>query len=102
MIEGELIDARNKKSRTPLHFSVAKGDEEIVPVPLNTGANVNAIDSHANTSLTLSYRKSQPRIVELFMAHGAEVNYRSSRHGYTNLHSPKLRQTPPLSVSVGS
>jgi hypothetical protein len=90
-----VIDA---DGRTPLHYAVmfCKFPGEIMTFLLNrTGANVNAIDSRGESSLTKAAWQGKEDAVAVLLRHGSNINHRdqwgntaliiSSLKGYVNI-----------------
>lgn len=86
--EPSLVNARdvNKWSRTPLHAAVLSGNEAIVKLLLEHGAEVDARDCKGFTPLHLSARQAgSEEIVKALLDYGADPNARSRESHMTPL-----------------
>jgi len=70
---GAGLKERGHKGYSVMHYAVLGGSEEIVTTLLNAGANPNAMDEQGETPLHL---KLPANMVQLLIAHGADVNAR--------------------------
>jgi ankyrin repeat protein len=85
ILEGASVNAKGKDGRTPLHFAVQEGHNELSEVLITKGPNVNAQDNFGLTPLHVAAVKGHKRIVEFLLAAGANVNARDNA-GRTPLH----------------
>lgn len=70
---------------TPLIRAAASGDIEKTRVCLTRGENVNETDSYRRTPLSGAVRYGNAGLVELLLAHGADVNVRCDANAGTPL-----------------
>ncbi len=74
----------------PLHLAAIQGNEEMVELMLTRGYHdtgfINASPSSGETSLWMAACCGHSRVVELLLAHGANV-HRADRYGNTPLHA---------------
>lgn len=78
-IGGIKIDERNELGFTPLHNAVLKDHKEIVEFLIQTGANVNAVNTHGMTPL--DYAKGQN--VEILLKAGRRSFVKAFNRGIT-------------------
>ena len=75
---GANVNVANKRGETPLHFAVAEGKLETIPMLLTAGANVDAIfnptDSIGWTPLLWAVGHRNIELIEMLLAAGANVN----------------------------
>jgi ankyrin repeat protein len=84
---GADIHATDRSGKTPLHYAADGGEatEDITPLLINAGADVNAVDRrYGRTPLHYAVSRSVPNISTL-LDNGADVNARTS-NGQTPLH----------------
>ena len=84
----ELINARDKDGSTPLHCATWKGQQEVVSLLLEAGAEVNSHNSNdhwGTTPLHAAAHANQAAIAQILIDHGADVNARDMT-GQTPLH----------------
>ncbi|TET06419.1 ankyrin repeat domain-containing protein [Candidatus Dependentiae bacterium] len=91
---GRLLDARTDvnfayKNVTPLHDAAVKGNEAIVGLLLERGANVDAADIYGYTPLHKAIRYKNEAIVRLLIGGGANINAGNKRD-WTPLHCAVL------------
>jgi hypothetical protein len=72
--KGVDINAKNRRSWTPLHTAIDSKQNEIVQLLLDKNADVNLADNNGETSIHLAVKSGQKDIVELLIAKGADLN----------------------------
>ena len=86
--DASLINARDKDGSTPLHCATWKGQQGVVALLLETGADVNAHNSNdhwGTTPLHAAAHANQAAIAQLLIDHGADVNAQDMT-GQTPMH----------------
>jgi ankyrin repeat protein len=79
---GAEVDAKDDEFvATFLHWAAAGGQNEIVELLINNGADVNAKDSLDGTPLHLAAREGHMETAELLIAEGADVNAKTADGG---------------------
>ncbi len=73
------------RSTTLLHRAVAADQEEIVKLPIDKGADVNAKDINSNAPLSLTGIHGNVSVADLLVSAGAGLNYKGFG-GWTPLH----------------
>jgi len=72
---GADVDAADRQWLTPLHYATLTDNQGAVRSLLNYGANPNAKDNKVgDTPLILAAGKGYKEVVEVLLAHGADVN----------------------------
>jgi hypothetical protein len=66
-----LVNSRDEEDRVPLHFSSGYGEEGVVALLIEAGADVDAADANGNTPLHYAAGYGQPAIVKALLAAGA-------------------------------
>ena len=75
IVKGANVNKKEKYTgRTALFFAVSSGNEEMVKILLEAGANVNAVDNTNETPLMNCYSECTAEIVKMLGAKGANVN----------------------------
>ena len=82
---GADVNVQDSTGFTSLHYSVKKGDENLVRLLLKNNADVDIQDNYGYTSLHLSVEKGAENLVRMLVEHNADVNIQD-RRGYTPLH----------------
>jgi ankyrin repeat protein len=88
--DAELINARDKDGSTPLHCATWKGQQEVVALLLEQGADVNAHNSNEHwgtTPLHAAAHANQAAIAQLLIDHGADLNAKDSEGRTPMLHT---------------
>lgn len=78
--DARLISARDIDGSTPLHCATWKGNQNVVELLLNVGADVNARNNNdhwGTTPLHAAAHANQRAIAELLIAHGADLHARN-------------------------
>jgi outer membrane lipoprotein-sorting protein/thiol-disulfide isomerase/thioredoxin len=72
LLEGnpDLVNAKDKNGRTPLHLAMNYNQKDIAEVLLANGADVNAKDSHGWTPLYWAERTNRKDLAEILRQHG--------------------------------
>ena len=60
--------------RTPLSWSVRRGDCRLTPILIARGANVNQQDAYGNTPLHYAAQNDDPQCVKMLVKAGANIN----------------------------
>lgn len=80
-------DFKDKNENTALHlFAQSKNHSKYIPILLNHGAEINAINKDGMTSLHSAVYHGNENAVELLIQHGADVNTHENNLGFTPLH----------------
>jgi hypothetical protein len=97
------INCTNFQGQTPLHLACQEKDSErrnmvyIVEELINKKANVNAMDNHLETPLSVAIEHNAEEIIELLLARNADPSLANSR-GITPIDflrkSPAFEETP--------
>ena len=66
---------------TVLHLAVTKGDERVVQLLLEKGANVNAQGGRYGNSLQAAIQNQHENVVRILLEKGADINAQSGRSG---------------------
>lgn len=74
------IASNNPMRVTPLHSAVAGNHYAVAAKLIEAGANVNAIQADGFTPLMGAAQNGNLQMVELLLAHGADVNARVDKH----------------------
>lgn len=84
-----LLESTNRegkaKGKTPLHYAVTYGREEVVALLLDRGAQVNAADATGLTPLHIAATLDRTGEAELLLSRGADIEARDA-FGDTPLH----------------
>ena len=80
----DLVNAKDDRNCTPLHFSVNKGDVELVRFLVDKGADMTARDADGDSPLHWAALYGKPEIADLLVSRAAagEFEPRHSRHIY--------------------
>jgi ankyrin repeat protein len=85
----QRINARNKLGKTPLHQSLTGGNDEIIKLLIERGADVNAQDSTGMTPLHIAAWWSVTAHAKILIDHGANLNS-IDKFGDTPLHTAAM------------
>jgi ankyrin repeat protein len=75
--DAKLINALDKDGSTPLHCATWKGQQEVVALLLDSGADVNAHNANEHwgtTPLHAAAHANQAAIAQMLIDRGADVN----------------------------
>jgi ankyrin repeat protein len=75
--DSDLINALDKDGSTPLHCATWKGQQGVVALLLESGADVNAHNANEHwgtTPLHAAAHADQAAIAQMLIDHGADVN----------------------------
>src|SRR5581483_2958702 len=64
------------------NVAIEQGDEGAVRDVLAHGIDIHAVDRNGNTPLSLAARADEPRLCQMFIDYGADVNLSISRSDY--------------------
>ena len=81
----DWVKERNKLGKTPLHQSITGGNDQIILLLLERGADINAADNTGMTPLHVAAWWGTPHVVKLLLDHGAAVGA-VDKFGDTPLH----------------
>ena len=70
----ELVNARDERNCTPLHFAVNRGNLELTRILLDKGADIAARDTDGDSPLHWAAIYAGPDVVDLLISRGADVN----------------------------
>lgn len=80
------VDSReNFLGMTPLHCAAQRGNEAMVDLLLDSGADINAQTAKGDTALHLATVKGERRVMKLLLARGADTK-KTNKEGHTALH----------------
>jgi len=83
----DMVNARDKDGRTPLHYASMNGCNEIAKFLVNKGAKLNVSDDLiGDTPLHQASEYGRINIVKLFLMNGVDVNI-TTPGGITSLHN---------------
>lgn len=77
---------------SPLRFAIERQVDQVVPVLLDNGAEVNALDTSGRTPLGIAAQKGSGPIVELLLERGARVDAADEKTGFAPLHHAVERE----------
>lgn len=84
------------RRRNLLHLAVHSASKEMIKLLLASNVNVNALDMHGETPLSLVVRYGRLDIVRLLLDNGANVNSTCCLIGNTPLHVAVQAQNPEM------
>ena len=87
----------NKQSTDELLAAVIRGDEEAVIRLLDHGTDVNSIDGNHLTALHYAAMHAKPRMIDILISYGADVDYYDLKGGFTPLHWVVINCHPGMS-----
>lgn len=85
----QLINSRNKLGKTPLHQSLTGGNDEIIKLLIERGADVKARDNTGLTPLHIAAWWSVTARAKILIDHGADVTA-TDKFGDTPLHTASM------------
>ena len=95
--KGFDIDKKNKEGFTPLIIAAGLGNEKIVKVLLDAGADVNLLEDKMGTSaLHKASQSGNVEIAKLLLSHGAFINLQAPTNGHTPLIDAIWHEKPEL------
>lgn len=86
----QSINARNKLGKTPLHQSLTGGNDEIITLLIERGAEVNAQDNTGLTPLHIAAWWSVTARAKILIDHRADVRV-TDKFGDTPLHTAAMQ-----------
>lgn len=91
----ELVMARNKMGKTPLHYAVTYGATAMIDLLLASGADINAADNTGLTPLHVAAMLDRTNQAQALIEKGADIEARDS-FGDTPLHTAALFGHPRM------
>jgi ankyrin repeat protein len=88
LLQDPLIDINaqgGKNGETALYCAVGTGNQEVVTLLLDRGADANAACGKGDYCLTQAVGRGDKEMVHLLLERRADINARSTRHHYTAL-----------------
>jgi palmitoyltransferase len=85
----KIIDLRDSKGHTALHWAAYKGHQFVVMYLMRQGADLNAQDSLGNTPLHWAAQQHQDEVVSILTRSGAEVKMGDSKGQKAEIHAVK-------------
>ncbi|KAF9451658.1 ankyrin [Macrolepiota fuliginosa MF-IS2] len=76
----DLLDWANVQGRTALHLAAVKGNEDLVRVFCDLGADINLSDNQGNTPLHYASAWGHVSIVQLLIERGCNYNSRNNQN----------------------
>lgn len=76
-----MLNCRDKEGSTPLHKAAFKGDQAIVQLFLDAGADINAADNEGATVLHKAAFKGNSAIMSILLERGAKMDIRDKLGG---------------------
>lgn len=67
-----LLDAPGRDGRTPLHWAITRGRDEVATMLIERGASAGVLDGDGNTPLLLAVHGAKSGIVSLLLDKGAD------------------------------
>ena len=77
--KAELVNSRDKESRTPLMYAVLNGNFLVVEQLIKAGANINMQDAAGMSALHLATQAGYTVIIEDLLAAGADLDIRNKQ-----------------------
>jgi len=90
---GADVNSRCSDGTTLLHVESMFGPEEVQAL-ISRGADVSACNDHVETPLFYATDGDQPEVIDLLVANGADVNWKSLDQGWTSLHAAAASGRP--------
>jgi ankyrin repeat protein len=102
--KGANVNAKNTKNGWPCiykcaylaRFAGGRSEANVAYVLLKHGADVNVWTPEGNTPLGVAVMGDDKELVDLFVEHGADVNFCKPDHGCTALHVAAINGNVPL------
>ena len=85
--------------QTPLFFA-ASNNVSATKTLVDSGASINARDSSGETPLHSAARSADPRLINILVAAGADVEARTTRYGRTPLHVAAKESKDPTVIDA--
>ena len=74
LVQEQDLDLRDKNSRSALHLAALHGQESIVQLLLDSGANVNAQDRSGDSALSVAVEEDYVGVMRLLLKYEADPN----------------------------
>ena len=74
----------SRKNYTPLEYAIKKGNQEMVKILIENGADINTINKKGDTPLTYAIQKGSKKMTRVLIEQGADINA-MGKDGYTPL-----------------
>ena len=68
---GAKINLADKSGNTPLHYVSGNGDQKMVELLVEYGADLNSRNKKGETALTIAVQRKQTGIADFLRSHGA-------------------------------
>jgi len=96
-----LIESTTARGRTALHWTVLYGQHKFMRLLIQTGANVNAIDTDKRTALHLAINIGDTSSVTTLLASGNHINLQcEDRQGFTQLRLAAMKGNRQIAESL--
>lgn len=80
-VSNVMLNCTDKEGSTPLHKAAFKGDQSIVQLFLDAGADINAVDAEGGTVLHKAAFKGNSAIMSILLDRGAKTDIRDKLGG---------------------
>jgi ankyrin repeat protein len=80
----KIVDSKDKRGWTPLHYAAATGNKEITELLISSGADIKAQNNDGRSPLYSAVLSGQKRVIQFLISKGADVN-ETDKKGHTML-----------------